>query len=103
MIYNIEALLEAENDGLKGAKARDEHIDSLRQGYAASGAQARTFFTTPIPRGGKILEKSWSRHAWVFLSGHPGAFLNLPKNRQIREHSSPRKIPTHHAKLKFCR
>ncbi|MGK3435530.1 helix-turn-helix domain-containing protein, partial [Klebsiella pneumoniae] len=26
------ALLEAENDGLKGAvKARDEHIDSLRQ------------------------------------------------------------------------
>jgi hypothetical protein len=32
MIYNIESLLEAENDGLKGAvKARDEHIDSLRQ------------------------------------------------------------------------
>jgi hypothetical protein len=32
MIYNRIALLEAENDGLKGAvKARDEHIDSLRQ------------------------------------------------------------------------
>ncbi|WP_227637443.1 hypothetical protein, partial [Klebsiella michiganensis] len=39
----------------------------------------------------------------VFLSGHPGEFLNLPKNRQISERSSPRKIPTHYAKLKFCR
>ena len=43
------------------------------------------------------------RHASVFLSGHPGEFLNLPKNRQISERSSPRKIPTHYAKLKFCR
>jgi hypothetical protein len=31
-----------------------------------------------------------------------GAFLNLPKNRQIRERSSPRKYP-HTTKLKFCR
>ncbi|MCE0337835.1 hypothetical protein LVW01_26975, partial [Klebsiella pneumoniae] len=39
----------------------------------------------------------------VFLSGHPGEFLNLPKNRQISERSSPLKIPTHYAKLKVCR
>ncbi|MEV9111189.1 hypothetical protein AB0120_26450, partial [Klebsiella pneumoniae] len=43
-----------------------------------------------------------TRHASVFLSGHPGEFLNLPKNRQISERSSPLKIPTPHAKLTFC-
>jgi hypothetical protein len=51
----------------------------------------------------EILEKILTRHASVFLSGHPGEFLNLPKNRQISERSSPLKIPTHYAKLKFCR
>ncbi len=41
------ALLEAENDGLKGAvKARDEHIDSLRQ---AMQLLEQASFTTPFP------------------------------------------------------
>jgi hypothetical protein len=38
-----------------------------------------------------------------FSSPAIGEFLNLPKNRQISERSSPLKIPTHYAKLKFCR
>ncbi|GHM31690.1 hypothetical protein ECZU45_54770 [Escherichia coli] len=43
------ALLEAENDGLKGAvKARDEHIDSLRQAMQSS----TNLLHHPIPRGG---------------------------------------------------
>jgi excisionase family DNA binding protein len=50
------ALLEAENDGLKGAvKARDEHIDSLRQAMQLL-EHKRAFFTTPFPVV-EILEK----------------------------------------------
>jgi hypothetical protein len=57
MIYNIESSLEAENDGLKGAvKARDEHIDSLRQAMQLL-EHKHAFFTTPFPVV-EILEKS---------------------------------------------
>ncbi len=88
---------------LKGAvKARDEHIDSLRQAMQLLEHKHRTFFTTPFPVV-EILEKNPDPAVASFLSGHPGAFLNLPKNRQIQEHSLTTKIPTHHAKLKFCR
>lgn len=51
----------------------------------------------------EILEEILIPHASILLSGHSGEFLNLPKNRQISERSSPLKIPTHYAKLKFCR
>ncbi len=96
------ALLEAENDGLKGAVRLEMSILIPFVRLCSFWAQARTFFTTPFPVV-EILEKILIPPYLVFLSGHPRAFLNLPKNRQIREHSSPRKIPTHHAKLKFCR
>ncbi len=47
------ALLEAENDGLKGAvKARDEHIDSLRQAMQLLWSTSTNLLHHPIPRGG---------------------------------------------------
>ncbi len=51
----------------------------------------------------EILKNPDPQHASVFLSGHPGSSLNLPKNRQISERSSPLEIPTPLAKLKFWR
>lgn len=96
------ALLEAENDGLKGAvKARDEHIDSLRQAMQLLEHKHEPSSPPHSP---------W----WKFWKNPDPPCLSFPlrpsrgvpepsQNRQIREHSSPRKIPTHHAKLKFCR
>ncbi|MGD8018304.1 helix-turn-helix domain-containing protein [Escherichia coli] len=51
------ALLEAENDGLKGAvKARDEHIDSLRQ--ATERWQNSTYLSPPDSPWWKFWKKS---------------------------------------------
>ncbi len=47
------ALLEAENDGLKGAvKARDEHIDSLRQAMQLLEHKHEPSSSPPHSRGG---------------------------------------------------
>ncbi|WP_241373837.1 hypothetical protein, partial [Klebsiella pneumoniae] len=60
---------------------------------------------TPLPPAPfrQVCKKSCPRQSPVFVSGHPREFLNLPKNLQISERSSPLQIPTPHAKLKFCR
>jgi hypothetical protein len=71
-------------------------------GYAASGAQARGFLTESFAVV-EILEKILILSCFSFPLRPSREFLNLPKNRQISERSSPLKIPTHHAKLKFCR
>ncbi len=56
------ALLEAESDGLKGAvKARDEHIDSLRQAMQLLEHKHEPS-SPPIPRGGNS-GKILIRHA----------------------------------------
>ncbi len=53
------ALLEAENDGLKGAvKARDEHIDSLSSGYAVSWSTSTNLLHHTHSLVVEILEKS---------------------------------------------
>ncbi len=101
MIYNIESLLlEAENDGLKGAvKARDEHIELPSSGYTASGAQARTFFTTPFPLV-EILEKINPAILEFSLSGHRG--VPEPSQKSPRSGNTPHheKIP-HPRKIKI--
>jgi hypothetical protein len=51
----------------------------------------------------EILEKILTPSCFSFPLRPSREFLNLPKNRQISERSSPLKIPTPHAKLKFCR
>jgi hypothetical protein len=51
----------------------------------------------------EILEKILILSCFSFPLRPSREFLNLPKNRQISERSSPLKIPTHYAKLKFCR
>jgi hypothetical protein len=95
------ALLEAENDGLKGAvKARDEHIDSLRQAMQLLEQSASLLHHPPVV---EILEKILILPCLSFPLRPSREFLNLPKNRQISERSSRLKIPTHYAKLKFCR
>ncbi len=103
MIYNIESLyLKLKTMVLKGLLRLEMSILSFpSSGYEASGAQARTFFTNPIPRG-EILEKNLDPAMLEFsLSGHPGAFLNLPKNRLRSGNLLTTKIPTHHAKLQI--
>jgi hypothetical protein len=58
MIYNIESLyLKLKTMVLKGLLRLEMSILIPSSGYAASGAQARTFFTTPFPVV-EILEKS---------------------------------------------
>ena len=57
------ALLEAENDGLKGAvKARDEHIDSLRQAMQLLEHKHEPS-SPPHSSWWKFWKKSGSRHA----------------------------------------
>ena len=97
MIYNIESLLEAENDGLKGAvKARDEHIDSFVR-LCSFWLQARTFFT-PFPWW-----KFWKNPdpAMLEFPLRPSrAFLNLPKI--ARSLNAPHSKNIHPAKLNFA-
>jgi primase-polymerase (primpol)-like protein len=64
------ALLEAENDGLKGAvKARDEHIDSLRQ--AMQLLEHKHEPSSPPHSHGGNSGKNPDPAMRVFLSGHP--------------------------------
>ncbi len=74
MIYNIESShLKLKTMVLKGAKLRLEMsiLIPFSSGYAASGAQARTFFHHPIP-----VRKFWKNPDPAMLefssSGHPG-------------------------------
>ncbi len=96
------ALLEAENDGLKGAvKARDEHIDSLRQAM-----QLLEHKHEPSSPPHSPWWKFWKNPDPVMLPFSSPAIPGVPEpsqNRQISERSSPLKIPTPHAKLTFCR
>jgi hypothetical protein len=103
MIYNIESLyLKLKTMVLKGLLRLEMSILIPFVRLCSFWSTSTSLLHTPFPVV-EILEKILIRHASVFLSGHSGEFLNLPKNRQISERSSPLKIPTHYAKLKFCR
>ncbi len=76
------ALLEAENDGLKGAvKARDEHIDSLRQAMQLL-EHKREPSSPPIPRGGNS-GKILILPCLSFPLRPSREFLNLPKKPDL--------------------
>ncbi len=104
MIYNIESLyLKLKTMVLKGLLRLEMSIlILLRQAMQLLARHKHEPSSPPHSRGGKFWKNpDPAMLEFSLFSGHPGAFLNLPKNRQIREHSSPRKIPIHHAKLKF--
>ncbi len=84
------ALLEAENDGLKGAvKARDEHIDSLRQAMQLLEHKHEPS-SPPHSRGGNS-GKTLIPPCLSFPLRPSRGVPEPSQNRQIREHSSPRK------------
>jgi hypothetical protein len=80
--------------------SKDSHIDSLKQAMLLlENHQAKLTESRHGGNSGKNPDPS----CFSFPLRPSREFLNLPKNRQISERSSPLKIPTHHAKLKFCR
>ncbi len=99
MIYNIESLyLKAESNGLKGAvKARDEHIDSLRQ---AMQLEHKHDLLPPHSPWWKFWKKSWSRHAW--FSSQPSRGVPEPFQKSPDPGTLLRKIPHTPPKLNFA-